>query len=99
MTAEQLQFLITLLSAIAALFVAGGTFMWFVAEQFKKSRGEMWKAVTALHNTVTDLVANHEIKDDHRFKETSDDIWELKLAIARGNGETLPVRRPSNGNI
>ena len=69
MTAEQLQFIITLLTGMGSLLVAGGTLAWFIATQFRKSRSEFWRGLTELHNTITAQIDDH-IKDDKiQFKE------------------------------
>jgi hypothetical protein len=99
MTAEQLQFIITLLTGMGSLLVAGGTLAWFIANQFKINRAEFWRGITELHNTLTVQIDDH-IKDDKiQFKELGEQVWQLRLAVARGNDEDKPQRHPGNGDF
>ena len=94
-----MQFITTLLTGMGSLLVAGGTLAWFIADQFKKNRNEFWRGITELHNTITAQIDDH-IKDDKiQFKELGDQIWQVRLAVARGNDEDKPQRHGSNGDF
>jgi|ERR1700722_5236791 len=99
MTADQLQFLISLLTGMGSLLVAGATLAWFIANQFRKHRSEMWRAVTELHNTITAKVDDHAKDDKIQFADLSNQIWRLRLAVARGNGDEVPERQGTNGDF
>jgi hypothetical protein len=98
MTAEQLQFIITLLTGMGSLLVAGGTLAWFIQDQFKKNREVFWRAITELHNTVTAKIDDHAKEDKIQFRDLSNEIWRLRLAVAKGNGEEVP-HRETNGDF
>jgi hypothetical protein len=99
MSAEQLQFLISLLTGMGSLLVAGGTLAWFIATQFRKNRSEFWRGLTELHNTITSKIDDHAKDDKIQFKDLSNEMWRLRLAVARGNGEEIPHRPESNGDF
>ena len=80
-TLQQIEAIVVLLSAIGALVVATGTLVWFMADQFKKNRAEFWKGITALHNTITVKLDDHEKKDDRRFDRVTDQIWNIEFGI------------------
>ena len=92
MILQQIEAIVVLLSAIGALVVATGTLVWFMADQFKKNRAEFWKGITALHNTITVKLDDHEKKDDRRFERVTDQIWSIEVRNARRDGEPPPPK-------
>jgi hypothetical protein len=98
MGAQQLETIIVLLCAIGSLVIATATLVWFMADQFKKSRAEFWKGITALHNTMTEQLDDHENKDDRRFERITDQLFEIQIRNARKDGDPLPPR-PSPPSI
>lgn len=87
-----------MLTAIGALIVATATLVWFIADQFKKSRAEFWKGITALHNTMTTSLDDHEKRDDQRFDRLTTQVWGLEVRNARRDGELSPPR-PQSSNV
>ena len=98
MTVQELQLVITMLTAIGALIVAVAVLVWFIADQFKKNRAEFWRAISELHNTIAAQIDRHEQKDDVRFDRLTNQIWSIEVRNAHRDGEVVPPR-PQNGNI
>ena len=70
------------------------------ANQFKKNRSEFWRGLTELHNTITAKVDDHAKDDKIQFNDLSNQIWRLRLAVARGNGDETPERHQGpNGDF
>ena len=96
MTFQAAELVITLVAAIGALIVATATVVWFMADQFKKNRAEFWKAITALHNSITEKIDDHSKDDDRRFHELQTQIWQMAVENAQQHGRRIPDR--PNGN-
>jgi hypothetical protein len=86
------ELVVTLCTAIAALVVATATVVWFMAEQFKKTRAEFWKAISSLHNTVAATIDDHKKEDDRRFERLTDQVWSIAVKTAQRHGEPVPPR-------
>jgi hypothetical protein len=91
------ELVVTLCTAIAALIVATATVVWFVSEQFKKSRNEMWKAISSLHNTVMAHIDDINKENNRRFQDLTTQVWKMEVRASRWRGDVEPERPNGEG--
>jgi hypothetical protein len=63
--------------------VAAGTaiLIWFVRDQFSKQQRMFFR-----------IISRHNREDDDRFDGISNELWNIRLTMARNHGEPLPPR-------